>query len=76
MAAFTAGDYNRSEQLFAAFERDHATDPRTEDATFLRALSRARRGDHAGARGLAAEYLQRFPNGLRRVEMERLLATQ
>lgn len=72
MAAFSAGDYGRAEQLLLAFERDHAGDARAEDATFLRAISRSRRGDDLGAQTIAREYLRRFPAGLRRREAERM----
>jgi hypothetical protein len=72
MAAFTAGDYGSAEQLFVAFETAHPNDQRVEDATFLRAVARSRRGDRAGASQLAAEYLRRYPKGLRRFEAEEL----
>jgi TolA-binding protein len=72
MSAFSDGDFARAERLFSVFERDHAGDARVEDATFLRAVARSRRGDRAGAASLAREYLRRFPNGLRRIEAERL----
>jgi hypothetical protein len=73
MSAFSAGDYGRAEQLFLQFERHHSTDSRAEDAAFLRSVSRWRRGDPAGARAIAAKYLQRYPGGLRRREAERLV---
>jgi TolA-binding protein len=72
MSTFSAGDYGRAEQLFIGFERDHPGDARVEDATFLRAVARARRGDSSGAQALAREYLRRYPRGLRRIEAERL----
>jgi TolA-binding protein len=72
MAAFSAGDYGRAEQLFNAFEARHPSDARVEDATFLKAVARSRRGDSAGARALAREYLVRYPNGLRHLEAQRL----
>jgi TolA-binding protein len=72
VAAFTAGDYGRAEQLLNAFEAHHPSDARVEDATFLRAVARSRRGDAAGARALAREYLRRYPNGLRHLEAQRL----
>jgi hypothetical protein len=74
MTAFSDGDYGRAEQLFSRFARRHPTDSRVEDALFLRAVARARRGDRPGARALALEYLQRFPSGLRRAEAARLAA--
>ena len=73
MAAFSAGDFGKAERLFTAFERAHPADARVEDATFLRAVARARRGDVATARAIARDYLRRYPKGLRRAEAERLL---
>lgn len=73
MSAFSAGSYERAEALFARFEADHPADARTEDATFLRAVARLRRGDSAGARSVAREYLRLYPNGLRRKEAERMV---
>jgi TolA-binding protein len=72
VAAFGAGDYGQAERLFEDFERRHAEDARKEDSTFLRAVARARRGDAAGARATARQYLERYPNGLRAPEAERL----
>jgi hypothetical protein len=72
MAAFGAGDYGQAERLFQDFERRHTEDARKEDSTFLRAVARARRGDAAGARATARQYLERYPNGLRAPEAERL----
>jgi len=71
-AAFGAGDYGQAERLFQEFERRHAEDARREDSTFLRAVARARRGDAAGARATARQYLERYPNGLRAPEAKRL----
>lgn len=72
MAAFGAGDYGQAERLFQDFERHHPKDARREDSTFLRAVARARRGDAEGARAMARQYLDRYPNGLRAPEAERL----
>jgi hypothetical protein len=72
MSAFSAGDYGRAEHLLFGFERDHQEDTRAEDAMFLRAVARSRRGDAVGAQTIAREYLRRYPNGLRRSEAERL----
>jgi hypothetical protein len=70
--AFTGGDFGRAEQLLAAFEAHHPDDSRVEDTAFLRVVARARRGDPAGARRLAREYLLRYPDGFRRVEAAEL----
>jgi TolA-binding protein len=72
MAAFSAGDYGQAEWLFQDFERRNAGDARQEDSTFLRAVARARRGDAAGARTTARQYLERYPNGLRALEAEQM----
>jgi hypothetical protein len=73
MAAFDAGDYGRAEGAFSGFERRHSGDARCEDATFLRAVARARRGDAAGASAIAREYLGRYPSGLRVREAKQLI---
>ncbi|HTV25165.1 MAG TPA: zf-HC2 domain-containing protein [Polyangiaceae bacterium] len=73
MAAFDAGDYGRAEGAFLGFERRHPGDARCEDATFLRAVARARRGDAAGASMIAREYLERYPSGLRVHEAKQLI---
>lgn len=72
MAAFSIGDFGRAERLFLVFEQQHPRDARAEDAAFLRAITRSKRGDDAGARALARDYLDRYPAGLRRLEAERL----
>jgi TolA-binding protein len=73
MAAFDAGDYGRAEGAFFGFERRHPGDARCEDATFLRAVARARRGDAVGASAIAREYLERYPSGLRVHEAKQLI---
>jgi hypothetical protein len=73
MSAFSAGDYGVAEWRFADFERKHIEDARVEDATFLRAVARSRRGDVAGAQAMAREFLRRYPNALRRSDAERLI---
>jgi hypothetical protein len=72
MTAFSAGDFGHAGALFEQFEREQPHDSRVEDAVFLRAVARARRGDEAGARAIARDYLARFPNGLRKTDAERL----
>lgn len=73
MTAFNAGDFGRAERLFAAFARAHPEDSRAEDASFLRAVARQRRGDTEGAKGLARDYLDRYPGALRQQEAEAML---
>jgi ferric-dicitrate binding protein FerR (iron transport regulator) len=72
MSAFSRGDFATAEQLFLAFETQHPTNGHVEDTLFLRALTRLRRGDDAGAKQLAREYRRRYPNGFRAPEAERL----
>jgi hypothetical protein len=72
IAAFRAGRYEDADKLLMAFSIKNPSDPRTEDAAFLRAVSRARLGDDRAAGALAREYLRRFPKGLRRPEAESL----
>ncbi len=75
MAAFDAGDYGQAEGAFLGFERRHPGDARCEDATFLRAVALARRGDAAGASTIAREYLERYPSGLRVHEARQLITS-
>lgn len=72
MTSFSAGDYGEADRAFVAFVRDFPADSRAEDAMFLVADARARRGDPTGAREAARAYLRRFPNGLRAPAAERL----
>ncbi len=73
MASFRAGAYLDADERFAIFAAHFQTDPRYEDAAFLRAVIATKRGDAAAAVARARDYLKRFPGGLRRVEMQRLL---
>lgn len=73
MAAFSSGDYARSDALFTAFAAAHPDDSRAEDALFLRAVARLRGGDAGGARAAARAYLERFPSGLRHEEAQRMV---
>jgi hypothetical protein len=73
MAAFTAGAYLDADDLFSAFAARFPTDARNEDVAFLRAVIATKRGDATAAVARARDYLRRFPDGLRRDEMERIL---
>ena len=68
--AFQRGELLLADQLLRRFVADVPSDPRVEDATFLRVLAHDRSGDKWGATRLAEEYLRRFPNGLRRGEAD------
>jgi ferric-dicitrate binding protein FerR (iron transport regulator) len=72
VAAFRSGHFADADRLLGAFARDYPSDARCEDTSFLRAVSRSRLGDAAGAADLARAYLARYPQGLRRHEAERL----
>jgi hypothetical protein len=72
-AAFSSGAYALAEERFLRFETEHPGDTRVEDAAFLRAICRQRRGDQAGAAREADEYLRKFPDGFRRREAEAIL---
>lgn len=72
IAAFRGGRYADADRLLQTFQSERPSDPRTEDAAFLRAVSRSRMGDVRGAAVLARDYLRQFPRGLRRPEAESL----
>jgi Tetratricopeptide repeat/FecR protein len=74
VAAFRSGSYRRAEQLFDRFLEGTPRDPRSEDAWFMKAVARSRLGDTEGAARLARDYLQRFPEGLRRPEAAQIEA--
>lgn len=73
MAAFDAGNHGIAEHRFRTFLRQYPGDSRSEDATFLCAVARARQGDREGASRWARRYLIAYPNGLRRREAEALV---
>jgi TolA-binding protein len=72
MTLFRAARWAEAEAAFAEFEASAPSEPRAEDAAFLRAVARSRAGDAAGAARLAQRYLDRYPQGLRRTEAEAL----
>ena len=71
-AALRAGDNRRAANAFARFLDEHARDPMAEDAAYLRVIALQRLGAGGETRGAAEAYLQRFPTGFRRAEVERL----
>jgi len=75
MAAFSLGSYAEADERFAEFVARFPEDSRDEDAAFLRTVIAIRRGDPSAAVARARAYLRRFPDGLRRREMERMLET-
>lgn len=73
MTALKAGAYLDADDRLSAFAARFPSDARNEDAAFLRAVIAVKRGDSTAAITRAGDYLRRFPRGLRRAEMERLL---
>ncbi|HKY39139.1 MAG TPA: tetratricopeptide repeat protein [Polyangiaceae bacterium] len=74
MAAFSKSDWGTAEELLVRFEQRYPDSPHREDVLFLQAVCRSRRGDAAGARILAQQYLRRYPHGFRAPEATQLAA--
>jgi hypothetical protein len=72
MAAFNGGSNAQAAGLFAAFLTEHATDPRAEDAAYLRVLALQRSGNATATQQAARSYLARYPRGFRQAEVEAL----
>jgi hypothetical protein len=72
MAALERGDNRQAANLFRDFIAKHPGDRQAEDAAYLRVIALQRCGDVAGTQEAAREYLQRYPDGFRRLEMEQL----
>jgi hypothetical protein len=72
MAAFNSGDNPRAAQRFAAFLDQNPSDPRAQDAAYLRVLALQRSDDAVATREAARDYLRRYPRGFRRAEVEAL----
>jgi hypothetical protein len=72
-AAFSAlngGDNLVAATLFATFLTRHPTDPRAEDAAYLRVIALQRTGSTPAMNAAALDYLRRYPQGFRRAEVE------
>ena len=72
--AFRDRDYAGAERAFQTFMEAHPADKRSEDALFLRIRSLQYLGREIEARSEATRYLDRFPQGLRRPEVEQVIA--
>lgn len=72
LAALSAGEARSAAQQFRRFAEKHPSDPRAEDAAYLRVLALERAGDASARRTAARAYLLRYPLGFRRAEVERL----
>lgn len=72
LAALNAGQPRTAAQEFERFSEAYPSDPRAEDAAYLRVLALERAGDVSARRAAARAYLRRYPSGFRRSEVERL----
>jgi len=72
LAAFNVRQLDAAARRFQRFGEQYPSDPRAEDAAYLRVLALERSGDVAGRQAAARAYLRRYPAGFRRAEVERL----
>jgi hypothetical protein len=70
VAALHRGDARAAAEGFASFLSNHAHDRRAEDAAYLRVIALQRCGDVRATQAAATTYLQRYPTGFRRTEVE------
>jgi TolA-binding protein len=68
---FERGELAAATTALRSFIAHHADDARAEDAGYLLVLVLQRSGD-TSVREAARAYLERFPNGFRRAEVEQL----
>jgi len=73
MAALAAGDHRGAAARFARFLDTHPRDPRAEDAAYLRVVALHRAGAVDETKAAARFYLERYPSGFRRAEVEQLV---
>ena len=66
------GQGGKAADAFRAYLARHPADGRAEDVAYLLVLALRRAGNEAAASSAAHDYLQRYPHGLRRPEIERL----
>lgn len=74
--AFKRGEYGTAATLLERFSAACGHGNHGEDAAYLRMVALARAGRRADARAQAAAYLSAFPNGFRRKEAEKLVASR
>ena len=72
MAALEAGRHHQAAHEFARFIARHPRDARAQDAAYMRVIALKRAGDVHATRAAALDYLQRYPAGFRRAEVEML----
>jgi outer membrane protein assembly factor BamD (BamD/ComL family) len=68
------GNFGEAVERLGAFRRSHPGDARSEDAAFLMIVALHRAGRRAEAVIAARDYLQSYPSGYRRAEVERIVA--
>ena len=72
MSAFNDGDNTGAAARFGVFVSKHPSDPRAQDAAYLRILALQRSGNSAATQQAARDYLKRYPAGFRHAEAEAL----
>jgi outer membrane protein assembly factor BamD (BamD/ComL family) len=72
MALLDDGEDARAATAFSTFIAKHPSDPRAEDAAYLRVIALQRAGSAVDMKEAAEDYLRRYPAGFRRSEVERL----
>jgi hypothetical protein len=72
LSTLNSGDSSLAATRFATFLTRHPTDPRAEDAAYLRVIALQRAGSTSAMNAAALDYLRRYPQGFRRAEVEAL----
>lgn len=70
--ALTQGDFGATARRLDAFAAAHPSDPRAEEAAYLRAVALERAGRREDARAAARAYLSRYPAGDHAAQARRL----
>ena len=73
MAALHGGQSHDAAARFTRFIEQHPHDARAEDAAYMRVRALREAGDEVGMKAAAQSYLERYPGGFRRAEVEGLL---
>lgn len=73
IALLDHGDNREADAALTRFLAKYRRDPRSEDAAYLRVIALQRCGDAPMMKEAARAYLRRYPSGLRRADLERLL---
>jgi TolA-binding protein len=73
IALLDHGDNREADAALTRFLARYLRDPRSEDAAYLRVIALQRCGDAPIMKQAARAYLRRYPSGLRRADVERLL---